>query len=164
MKKFIDEFKVFIMRGNVMDLAVGVIIGAAFQAIVNSLVNDIITPLISLFTGGLDFSNLFIQLNGDVKYATVTAAQDAGVAVFAYGSFITAIINFLIMAFVIFCLVKALNKISSKMLPTEEAAPTTKMCPYCLSEIDINATRCPHCTSELNVSEIDTPELATSKQ
>lgn len=152
MKKFVNEFKVFIMRGNVMDLAVGVIIGAAFQAIVNSLVNDIITPLISLFTGGLDFSNLFIQLNGAEKYATVADAQKAGVAVLAYGSFITAVINFLIMAFVIFCLVKAINTLSAKMIPSEsekEEAPTTKKCPYCQSEIAINATRCPHCTSEI---------------
>lgn len=152
MKKFVNEFKVFIMRGNVMDLAVGVIIGAAFQAIVNSLVNDIITPLISLFTGGLDFSNLFIQLNGAEKYATVADAQKAGVAVLAYGSFITAVINFLIMAFVIFCLVKAINTLSAKMIPSEpekEEAPTTKKCPYCQSEISIKATRCPHCTSEI---------------
>lgn len=152
MKKFINEFKVFIMRGNVMDLAVGVIIGAAFQAIVNSLVKDIITPLISLITGGLDFSNLFIQLNGAEKFATVADAQTAGVAVLAYGSFITAVINFLIMAFVIFCLVKAINTLSAKMIPAEPekpAEPTTKKCPYCQSEIDIKATRCPHCTSEL---------------
>ncbi|MEE1086767.1 MAG: large conductance mechanosensitive channel protein MscL [Schaedlerella sp.] len=152
MKKFINEFKVFIMRGNVMDLAVGVIIGAAFQAIVNSLVKDIITPLISLITGGLDFSNLFIQLNGAEKFTTVADAQAAGVAVLAYGSFITAVINFLIMAFVIFCLVKGINTLSAKMIHTEEeasAAPTTKKCPYCQSEINIEATRCPHCTSEI---------------
>ena len=151
MKNFINEFKTFVMRGNVIDLAVGVIIGAAFQAIVNSLVKDIITPLISLITGGLDFSNLFIQLNGAEKYATVAAATEAGVAVLAYGSFITAVINFLIMAFVIFCLVKFINKLSAPLTKKEEApaAPTTKKCPYCQSEIDINATRCPHCTSDL---------------
>lgn len=151
MKGFVNEFKTFIMRGNVIDLAVGVIIGGAFQAIVNSLVKDIITPLISLITGGLDFSNLFIQLNGAEKYATVADATNAGVAVLAYGSFITAVINFLIMAFVIFCLVKFLNKLSAPLMKKEEApaAPTTKKCPYCQSEIDINATRCPHCTSEL---------------
>ena len=151
MKNFINEFKTFVMRGNVIDLAVGVIIGAAFQAIVNSLVNDIIMPVIGLITGGLDFTNLFIQLNGAEKFATVAAAKEAGVAVLAYGNFITAVINFVIMAFVIFCLVKFLNKLSAPLIKKEEApaAPTTKKCPYCQSEIDINATRCPHCTSEL---------------
>lgn len=149
MKKLIDEFKTFIMRGNVMDLAVGVIIGGAFQSIITSLVNDIIMPIISLITGGIDFSNWFIQLSGDQKFTTLAAAQEAGVAVFAYGSFITAVINFLIMAFVIFMLVKAMNKLAA-MGHREEAAeeaPTTKKCPFCQSEIDIHATRCPHCTS-----------------
>ena len=151
MKKFIDEFKTFIMRGNVIDLAVGVIIGGAFQSIVNSLVNDIIMPLISLITGGLDFTNMFIQLSGSETYTTLSDATAANVAVLAYGSFITAIINFLIMAFVIFCFVKFLNKLSAPLIKKEEApeVPTTKKCPYCQSEIDINASRCPHCTSEI---------------
>lgn len=147
MKKFFDEFKTFILRGNVMDLAVGVIIGGAFQAIIKSLVDDIIMPLISLITGGIDFSNWFIQLSGDEKFTTLAAAQEAGVATFAYGNFITAVINFLIMAFVIFLLVKTMNKLAARK-QTEEV-PTTKKCPYCQSEIDINATRCPHCTSTL---------------
>lgn len=149
MKKFLEEFKVFIMRGNVMDLAVGVIIGGAFQAIINSLVNDILMPIISLLTGGIDFSNWFIQLSGSQQYATLADAQEAGVAVFAYGNFITAFINFLIMAFVIFMIVKTLNALDAKHHPKEEEAPTTKKCPYCQSEIDIQATRCPHCTSTL---------------
>lgn len=151
MKNFFKEFKTFIMRGNVMDLAVGVIIGGAFQSIINSLVNDIIMPLISLITGGVDFSNWFIQLSGDEKFATLAAAQEAGVATFAYGNFITAVINFLIMALVIFCLVKAMNRLAAMghHEEAEEAAPTTKKCPYCQSEIAINATRCPHCTSNL---------------
>lgn len=149
MKKFFDEFKTFILRGNVMDLAVGVIIGGAFQSIVNSLVNDIIMPLVSLITNGIDFSNMFIQLSGDEKFSTLSAAQEAGVATFAYGNFITAVLNFLIMAFVIFCLVKSLNRLSHRK-PEPEAAPATKKCPYCQSEIDINATRCPHCTSEIS--------------
>lgn len=150
MKKFLDEFKTFISRGNAMDLAVGVIIGGAFQSIINSLVNDIIMPIISLITGGIDFSNWFIQLSGAEKFSTLQAAQDAGVAVFAYGNFITAIINFLIMAFVIFSIVKFMNKLSSiGHHEEEEAAPATKKCPHCQSEIDIAATRCPHCTSEL---------------
>lgn len=158
MKGFMSEFKKFIMRGNVIDLAVGVIIGAAFQAIVNSLVNDIVMPVISLATKGVDFTNKLIVL-GDlpegVEKATLTLAQaqELGVAVIAYGNFINAILNFVIMAFVIFCLVKAINKISEKATKKEAeeapAAPTTKACPYCKSEIAIDATRCPNCTSEL---------------
>ncbi len=150
MKAFFREFRTFIARGNVVDLAVGVIIGAAFQAIVNSLVNDIVMPLIGLITGGTDFSNWFIQLGGDTKYTTLAAAKEAGVGVIAYGSFISAVINFLIMAFVIFLLVKMLNKLSSLHHKNEEApAPTTKICPFCRSEIDISAIKCPHCTSDL---------------
>lgn len=114
----INEFKDFIAKGNVMDMAVGIIIGAAFTAIVGSLVADLINPLISLFMGGLDFSNLFVNLGGD--YATLAAADEAGGAVFAYGRFIMAIINFLIIAFVVFMLVKAVNKAKG---PEEEAAP-----------------------------------------
>ncbi len=149
MKKFFDEFKVFIMRGNVIDLAVGVIIGGAFQAIINSMVNDIIMPLVSIFTGGINFSDWFIQLDGGQKYATVQEAQEAGVATLAYGNFIAAILNFLIMAFVIFCLVRVMNKLNARFKPAAEQTPTTKKCPYCQSEIDLHATRCPHCTSEL---------------
>ena len=149
MKKFLKEFKEFINKGNVLGLAVGVIIGGAFQAIINSLVNDVIMPLISLLTGGINFSDWFVQLAGDQKYATLAEAQEAGVATLAYGNFIAAIFNFLIMAFVIFCLVKTLNRISEKHNPKAEEAPTTKICPFCKSEIDIEATRCPHCTSEL---------------
>lgn len=150
MRKILDEFKTFIMRGNVMDLAVGVIIGGAFQAIINSLVNDILMPVISLITGGIDFTNMFIQLSGDTKFTTLAAAQEAGVAVFGYGSFLTALLNFLIMAFVIFMLVKGINTFNEKFAPKkEEEAPTTKKCPYCQSEISIEAIRCPHCTSDL---------------
>ena len=149
MKNFIEEFKKFIMRGNVMDLAVGVIIGGAFQAIINSLVNDVIMPLIGLITGGIDFSNLFIQLSGE-KCATLAEAQAAGVAVFAYGNFITAVLNFLIIAFVIFLLVKGMNRLpEGKKKDVKEEEPTTKTCPFCQSEISIKATRCPHCTSVL---------------
>lgn len=135
MKKFFNEFKTFALRGNVMDLAVGVIIGGAFQGIVNSLVNDIVSPLIGSFAKA-DFSSLTVNING----------VDLG-----YGAFITAVINFIIMAFVIFTLVKILNKLSAPA--KKEAAPalpTTKICPYCKSEIAIDASRCPHCTSELN--------------
>jgi large conductance mechanosensitive channel len=135
MKAFMKEFKEFISKGNVMDLAVGVIIGGAFQAIVGSLVNDIIMPLLGIITGGLDFSHLAI---------TVGEAQ------ILYGSFISAIINFLLMALVLFLVIKALNKAKSLTAkPEEPKAPTTKKCPYCQSDIPLAATRCPHCTSEL---------------
>lgn len=147
MKGFISEFKEFIMRGNVMDLAIGVIIGGAFQSIVNSLVNDIIMPLITMITGGIDFTNWFISLDGQ-KYTTLSEAQAVGAATLNYGTFITAVIQFLIMAFVIFSLVKSINKIAS-LGKNEEEAPVTKICPFCKSEIAIEATRCPHCTSEI---------------
>lgn len=145
----LKEFKEFISRGNVMDLAVGVIIGGAFAKIVSSLVNDIIMPLIGLILGGADMSNYFLTLDGG-KYATLAQAQEAGAATLNYGLFITQIINFLIIAFVIFMMVKAVNKARSlTKKPEVEAAPTTKECPYCKSTIDISATRCPNCTSEL---------------
>ena len=140
----LKEFKKFIMRGNVMDMAVGVIVGGAFQAIVNSLVNDIVMPLIGILTGGLDFTSLFIALDGNT-YETLVAAQEAGAATLNYGTFISAVINFLIMAFVIFMVVKGINKLHKP----EEAPKTTKVCPFCKSEISKDATKCPHCTSEL---------------
>ena len=153
MKGFFGEFKKFIMRGNVIDLAVGVIIGGAFQAIVNSLVNDIVSPVLSLATKGVNFADKFIVLTADeVAFATVDAAKEAGYATLNYGGFITAIINFLIMALVIFLLVKTINKISDMGKKKEEPAPaepTTKTCPYCQSEISIKATKCPHCTSNI---------------
>jgi len=151
-KGFIKEFKEFIMRGNVIDLAVGVIIGGAFQAIINSFINDLIMPFIGLLTGGISFADQFIVLNaGGQTFASAEAAAEAGYSVFAYGAFITAVINFLVIALVVFLMVKAINKArehASKKDEVEEA-PTTKVCPYCKSEIDVDATRCPHCTSEL---------------
>ena len=138
MKKFMEEFKKFISRGNVMDMAVGIIIGGAFTAIVTSLVNDIINPVLGVF-GGKDLSQLSIPLKGD--------------AAINYGNFIAAVINFLIMALVIFVIIKVMNGFAAKMKkpeePKKEEAPTTKKCPYCLSEIAIEATRCAHCTSIL---------------
>ena len=138
MKKFLEEFKQFALRGNVMNLAVGVIIGGAFQAITNSLVNDVISPLIGLVA------------NTDLSYLVFTVR---GVEV-RYGAFLTAVINFVIMAFVIFMLVKGINALldlgKKKEEPAAPAAPTTKKCPYCMSEIAIEATRCPHCTSSLD--------------
>lgn len=155
-KGFFGEFKEFVMRGNVMDLAVGVIIGGAFKAIVDSLVADVLMPAISLITGGLDFSNLFINLSDDVDYPTLAAAQEAGAATLNYGNFISAIITFLIMAFVIFMIVKSLNKIAQagkkfkKEVEAPAEAPTTKECPYCKSTISIDAVKCPNCTSDLS--------------
>jgi large conductance mechanosensitive channel len=139
-KGFVEEFKKFIMRGNVMDMAVGVIVGGAFTSIVTSLNEDILTPILGIF-GGTDFSNLTVKLGTSDSAPILT-----------YGNFITAVINFLITALVIFILIKALNSVSEKFSKKEEekpAAPTTKTCPYCLSEIPIGATRCPHCTSEI---------------
>lgn len=135
MKNFMNEFKKFICRGNVMDMAVGVIIGGAFTAIVTSLVNDVINPLLGIF-GGMNFDQLVWNVNG---------------AEIAYGKFITAVINFLIMALIIFVIVRTMNKVSDKYGKKEEtAAPTTKKCPYCKSDITLDATRCPHCTSQLD--------------
>lgn len=148
---FFGEFKKFIMRGNVIDLAVGVIVGGAFQAIVKSLVDDVVMPVISLATKGINFADLFIALDGG-EYATLAAAQEAGAATLNYGNFISSILNFLIMAFVVFLLVKGINTIAEKSKKDESeapAAPTTKECPYCKSEIAIGATKCPNCTSDL---------------
>lgn len=146
----LKEFKAFAMKGNVIDLAVGVIIGGAFGKIVSSLVNDIIMPLVGLLLGNIDFSNLFITL-GEGNFKTLADAQAAGVATLNYGLFINNIIDFLIIAFSIFIVIKQLNKISMKKeVPAPAAAPTTKTCKYCYSEVHIDATRCPHCTSSLN--------------
>lgn len=146
---FFGEFKKFITRGNVIDLAVGVIVGGAFQKIVNSLVDDIVMPVISLATKGLDFANWFIALDGG-DYATLEAAKEAGAATLNFGNFISAILNFLIMAFVIFLLVKGINSVVEKTKkPEAPEAPKTKKCPFCKTEIDIEASRCPHCTSEI---------------
>ncbi len=157
MKGFMSEFKKFIMRGNVIDLAVGVIIGGAFQAIVNSLVNDVVSPVISLATKGINFADKFLVLAvTDEVFATAEAAKEAGYATLNYGAFITSVINFLIMATVIFLLVKGINKVSEigkkKEEPVEEA-PTTKVCPFCKSEISIEAVKCPNCTSDLPAEE-----------
>ena len=136
MKKFFNEFKDFAMRGNVMDLAVAVLIGAAFQAIVTSLTQDVISPILGIF-GQMDFSSYVLNINGSEL---------------RYGAFITAVINFLITAFIVFLMIKALNKLMSLghlKKEEEEEEPETKECPFCCSEISIHATRCPHCTSVL---------------
>lgn len=141
----LKEFKSFALKGNMTDMAVGIIIGGAFNGIVNSLVNDIIMPVLSIFTGKIDFSNLFIALDGN-KYETLQAAKDAGVATLNYGAFISGVLNFLIMAFVVFLIVRWINRLRR---PAQVSAPTTKKCPYCYSDVHINATKCPHCTSDL---------------
>ena len=160
MKKFFGEFKTFIMRGNVMDLAVGVIIGAAFQAIVTAFINDLIMPFIGLLTGGINFNEQFIilKLPEGVEASQVTYANAAelGATIWGYGAFITAVINFLIMALVVFLLVKAINKASTigkKKEEEKEEAPTTKKCPHCCEEVNINATKCPHCTGDIPAEE-----------
>ncbi len=153
-KNMLGEFKKFVMRGNVIDMAVGIIIGGAFTKIVNSMVADVMMPPLGLLMGKVDFSNWFIVIKDGAStagpYATLTAAQAAGATTLNIGNFLNAVISFLIVAFCIFLLIKAINKLDS--LKKEEApvaAPTTKKCPYCCSEIALEATRCPHCTSEL---------------
>ena len=141
----LNDFKAFIMRGNVMDLAVAVIIGGAFGKIITSLVNDIIMPVIGLVLGGVSFADRFVSLNGQA-YATLADAQAAGAATLNYGLFINAVIDFLIIAFVIFLLVRAISKLQK---PAPVAAATTKACPYCQTVIPLAATRCPNCTSDL---------------
>lgn len=141
------EFKAFAMKGNVIDLAVGVVIGGAFGKIVASLVNDIIMPLVGLLLGRVDFSNLFITL-GEGKFESLADAKAAGVATLNYGMFINNIIDFLIIAFSVFIVVKQMNRITKKK--KEETKVTTKKCPYCFSSIHTEATRCPHCTSVID--------------
>lgn len=150
MKNFIGEFKQFVMRGNVIDMAVGVVVGTAFSAIVNSIVQDIVMPAVSIITGKIDFTNLFIALDGK-EYATLQDAKGA-TSVIAYGSFIQAVVQFLIIAFSLFVVVKAMNRLRK---PVADAAPTTKVCSYCKSEINIEATKCPFCASEQPLEAMD---------
>jgi large conductance mechanosensitive channel len=137
------EFKKFAMRGNVMDMAVGIILGGAFGKIVSSFVGDVLMPPIGRLLGNVDFSSLYINLSGG-EYASLAAAKEAGAATLNYGAFINAVIDFLIIAFAIFIMVKGMNKMTAKKAEAP-AAPTTKKCPECLSEIPIRATRCAHC-------------------
>jgi len=142
----LKEFKEFAMRGNVLDMAVGIIIGAAFGQIVNSFVQDVMMPPIGRLLGHVDFSNLFVSLTG-AHYDTLAAAKAAGAATLNYGVFLNTIINFLIVAFAVFLLVRQVNRFAAK--PAPAAAPTTRDCPYCLSAIPLKATKCGHCTSEV---------------
>ena len=144
------DFKAFAMRGNVVDMAVGIIIGAAFGAIVKSLVDDVLMPPIGMLLGNVDFSNLFMVLKEGVAaaapYASLADAKKAGAVTINYGVFINSMISFVIVAFAVFILIKNINRLKQEEIP---AAPTTKECPYCASSIALKATRCPHCTSEL---------------
>jgi large conductance mechanosensitive channel len=141
----VKEFKEFILRGNVVDLAIAVVLGAAFTAIVNSLVKDIFMPIIGYILGGVDFTSMFIVLGGGT-YASLAAAQAAGAATINYGVFINAVITFILVALILFFVVKAVNKLQKQPVP---APPNTKECPYCLTNIPLKATRCPNCTSQL---------------
>lgn len=150
----LKEFKEFAMRGSVMDMAVGIIIGAAFGGIVNSFVSDIIMPPIGVLLGKVDFSNLYIILKeGAVSgpFASLAEAKKAGAVAISYGVFINTVINFLIVAFVIFLFIRNINRVKREK-EAPPAVPTTKECAYCFSAIPIKATRCPHCTSELKTS------------
>ena len=152
LKGFLKEFKEFAVKGNVIDMAVGIIIGGAFSPIVNSLVKDIIMPPIGFVMNNVDFSNLYLSLTPTSEhYSTVAEAQEAGLVTINYGTFINTLISFLIVSFAVFLLVKTINKLKAEK-PAEPAAPaepTTKNCPFCCSEINIKATKCPYCASEV---------------
>lgn len=148
----LKEFREFAMRGSVIDMAVGIIIGAAFGGIVSSLVSDVLMPPIGLLLGKVDFSNLYVVLAAGQTagpYASLTAAQQAGAVTLNYGLFINRIINFVIVAFALFLLIRSINRMKRKAEAVPAPAPTTKDCPFCASAIPIKAVRCPHCTSEL---------------
>jgi large conductance mechanosensitive channel len=142
------DLKAFILRGNVLDLAIGIIIGAAFGKVVSSLVNDVIMPPLGLLLGKVDFSSLFINLSGK-PLASLAEAKAAGAATINYGAFINGVLDFLIVAVVVFFLVRGFNKLMPNR-KDEPATPTTKECPFCLSTVPLKATRCPHCTSQLS--------------
>lgn len=147
MKKFFEDFKAFAMRGNVIDMAVGVVIGGAFGKITTSLVNDIFMPLLGILTGGVNFSGLFYALDGN-QYASIEAATEAGVGTLNYGMFIQNIVDFLLIAFCMFLVIKFMAKMK-KPEPAPAPAKAPRLCPFCRQEIADDATRCPHCTSEL---------------
>jgi len=155
MKKLLDEFKNFILRGNVMDLAIGVIIGGAFGAVVTSVVNNLLMPPLGLLLGNVNFQDLFIVLKEGAQAlpdgATLQMAKDVGAVTFNYGQFITDVISFILLALGVFLIIKGLNSLQEKSKKAEEAeAPTEKDCPFCKKSIPLNATRCPFCTSKLD--------------
>ena len=155
MRKLLQEFRDFAIKGDALSMAVGMMIGGGFGKIVTSVVNDLFMPLISLVTGGVDFTNMFIALDGGV-YATLADAQAVGAPVFAYGNFITTVIDFVLLALCVFLFVKAVNVMkekAAKPAPVEEPAKPARTCPYCFGEVHDDATRCPHCTSDLTQTE-----------
>ena len=160
---FFGEFKKFILRGNVMTLAVGIIVGGAFQAIVNSLVGDILMPVISRITKDVDFSGWYVVLGAN-QYDSLELARASGAPVITYGNFLAAVLNFFIMAFVVFLLVRLLTRVMEAGKKAEEKPATTKKCDYCKSEINIEATRCPCCTSELSVEKAEEAEESEEKK
>jgi len=145
------EFKEFAMRGNVIDMAIGIIIGGAFNTIVQSLIGDILMPPLGLLLNRVNFTDLFFNLSGG-EYASLVQAQEAGAATINYGLFINNVLSFVLVAFVMFLLVRQMNQMRRKQEELESAAPTTKECPYCFTQVPIQATRCPHCTSQLETS------------
>ncbi len=149
MSRILKEFKEFAIKGNVLDMAVGIIIGTAFNKIVSSLVNDVIMPPVGLLLGKVNFTELYINLTRQ-SYASLAEAQEAGAATINYGMFINTVIQFVIIAFVVFLLVRGINRL--RRPEQEPEAPQTKACPYCLSTIPLQATRCPHCTSQLETN------------
>lgn len=171
-KSFLNEFKKFAMRGNVIDMAVGIIIGAAFGKIVDSLVKDIIMPPIGLLLGSVDFSNLFVVLKDapghDGPYASLSQAMNAGAVTLNFGNFLNTVISFLIVALAVFLLIKAINELQSRIDSGEDdvkiANPTTKVCPYCFTVIPIKATRCPACTSELKAENPENDKQSSEKK
>jgi large conductance mechanosensitive channel len=144
----LKAFKDFALRGNVVDLAIGIVIGGAFSNIVSSFVSDILMPPIGLLLGNTDFSNFFINLSGR-RYDSLAAAEEAGAATINYGVFINTILDFIIIAFALFLIVRQINRLQRQKEEEKPAEPTTKQCPYCMTEIPVEATRCPHCTSHL---------------
>jgi large conductance mechanosensitive channel len=157
----LEEYQKFAVRGNVVDMAVGIIIGAAFNGVVQSLVRDVLTPPLGLLMGDVDFTNLFVVLREGTPaapYATLEAAQSAGAVTLNLGVFVNSAISFLIVTFAVFLLVRYINRLREPETAPEPAAPTVKKCPYCASDVPVAATRCPHCTSEL--PEESVPEAA----
>ncbi len=144
----LKEFKEFAMRGNVLDMAIGIIIGGAFGKIITSFVGDVLMPPLGLLLGKVDFSNLYLNISGK-EFASLAAAKEAGAATINYGVFLNTVLDFLIVAFAIFLLIKQVNRLKREPAPAPAAEPTTKDCPFCLSAIAIKAVRCPHCTSQL---------------
>jgi large conductance mechanosensitive channel len=157
----LEEYKTFAIRGNVVDMAVGIIIGAAFNGVVQSLVKDVLTPPLGLLMGGMDFTNLFVVLQEGTApgpYMTLEAARSAGAVTLNLGVFVNSLVSFLIVSFAVFLLVRYINRLRAPETAPEPAVPTVKKCPYCVSDVPVAATRCPHCTSELSGDEVAAEE------